>query len=154
MALLDTAPHGRTAGGGEVGMTKEEAIKWLGNLIGDICQTRGMYLWPYAQALQEIITMLSDRNAVQQWISVKDRLPDAAGYECIVCAVNENYNQTHVFTAHTGYGEPGWWTSNVHYMSRATSPSDNRLHPALKVTHWMPLPEPPKEADKCDTPTT
>lgn len=79
------------------------------------------------------------------WISVKDRLPDAAGYECLVCAVNENYNQTHVFTAHTGYGEPGWWTGNVHYMSRATSPSDNKLHHALKVTHWMPLPEPPTE---------
>lgn len=78
------------------------------------------------------------------WISVEDRLPDAAGYECLVCAVNENYNQTHVFTAHTGYGEPGWWTGNVHYMSRVTSPSDNRLHPALNVTHWMPLPTPPE----------
>ena len=85
------------------------------------------------------------------WISVKDRLPDAAGYECLVCAVNENYNQTHVFTAHTGYGEPGWWTGNVHYMSRVTSPSDNRLHPALNVTHWMPLPEPPKEAKQDET---
>lgn len=79
-----------------------------------------------------------------QWISVKDRLPDAAGYECLVCAVNENYNQTHIFTAHTGYGEPGWWTGNVHYMNRVTSPSDNRLHPALNVTHWMPLPTPPE----------
>ena len=76
-----------------------------------------------------------------QWISVKDRMPDAAGYECLVCAVND---QTHVFTAHTGYGEPGWWTSNVHYMSRITSPSDNKLHPALNVTHWMPLPTPPE----------
>lgn len=85
----------------------------------------------------------SDNSHNNGWISVKDKLPDAAGYECLVCAVNENYNQTHVFTAHTGYGEPGWWTGNVHYMSRATSPSDNRLHPALKVTHWMPLPEPP-----------
>ena len=83
--------------------------------------------------------------ASSNWISVKDRMPDAAGYECLVCAVNENYNQTHVFTAHTGYGEPGWWTGNVHYMSRTTSPRDNRLHPALNVTHWMPLPEPPKE---------
>lgn len=80
-----------------------------------------------------------------RWISVKDRLPDAAGYECLVCAINENYNQMHVFTAHTGYGEPGWWTSNVHYMARVLSPSDNKLHPALKVTHWMPLPEPPED---------
>ena len=83
------------------------------------------------------------------WISVKDRLPEAAGYECLVCAANENTHQTHVFTAHTGYGEPGWWTSNAHYMSRAKSPSDNSLHPALRVTHWMPLPEPPEEV-KCD----
>lgn len=84
-----------------------------------------------------------DAEPVRQWISVEDRLPDAAGYECLVCAVNENYNQTHVFTAYTGYGEPGWWTSNVHYMSRAKSPTDTSLHPALKVTHWMPLPEQP-----------
>lgn len=46
-------------------MTKEEAIKWLGNLIDDIGQTRGMYLWPYAQALQEIISMLEDCKAGQ-----------------------------------------------------------------------------------------
>jgi hypothetical protein len=89
--------------------------------------------------------IVGEAPTVGGWISVKDRLPEAAGYECLVCAVNENYNQTHVFTAHTGYGEPGWWTSNVHYMSRAKSPTDNSLHPALKVTHWMPLPEPPKE---------
>ena len=84
------------------------------------------------------------RGEAAGWISIEDRLPDAAGYECLVCAVNENTHQTHVFTAFTGYGEPGWWTSNVDYMSRAKSPSDNRLHSALRVTHWMPLPEPPE----------
>jgi hypothetical protein len=85
------------------------------------------------------------RGEAAGWISVEDRLPDAAGYECLVCAVNENTHQTHVFTAFTGYGEPGWWTSNAHYMSRAKSPSDNRLHSALRVTHWKPLPELPEE---------
>lgn len=94
--------------------------------------------------IDDALSYIDDAPTVAQWISVKDRLPDAAGYECLVCAVNENYNQTHVFTAHTGYGEPGWWTSNVHYMSRITSPSDNKLHPALNVTHWMPLPTPPE----------
>ena len=93
------------------------------------------------------VEMIQDAPTVGGWINVKDRLPDYAGYECLVCAVNEIYNQTHVFTAHTGYGEPGWWTSNVHYMSRAKSPCDNSLHPALKITHWMPLPEPPKEEE-------
>lgn len=95
-----------------------------------------------------VYNVIQKQPTVSGWVSVKDRLPDAAGYECLVCAVNENYNQTHVFTAHTGYGEPGWWTGNVHYMARVQSPSDNRLHPALNVTHWMPLPEAPKEDEE------
>lgn len=94
--------------------------------------------------IDDALSYIDDAPTVGEWISVEDRLPDAAGYECLVCAVNKNYNQTHVFTAHTGYGEPGWWTGNVHYMSRITSPSDNRLHTALNVTHWMPLPTPPE----------
>lgn len=120
-------------------ITKETAIKAIQGLC--IEENTPQMIWS-TDAMDAV------RNAPDGWISVKDRLPDAAGYECLVCAVNENYNQTHVFTAHTGYGEPGWWTSNVHYMSRATSPSDNKLHPALKVTHWMPLPEPPKEEEQ------
>ena len=95
----------------------------------------------------DMAMLVDDAPTIGGWISVKDRLPDAAGYECLVCAVNENFHQTHVFTAFTGYGEPGWWTSNVHYMSRAKSPSDNRLHHALRVTHWMPLPEGPEEGE-------
>lgn len=46
-------------------MNNEEAIKWLGNLINDIGQTRGMYLWHYAQALQEIISMLANCEAAR-----------------------------------------------------------------------------------------
>ena len=101
------------------------------------------------RGLDYAMRIVEQMPTIGGWISVKDRLPEAAGYECLVCAANENTNQTHVFTAHTGYGEPGWWTSNAHYMSRAKSPSDNSLHPALRVTHWMPLPEPPEEV-KCD----
>jgi len=91
--------------------------------------------------------LIDTQPTVGGWISVKDRKPDAAGYECLVCAVNENTNQTHVFTACTGYGEPGWWTYNTTYMSKARSPRDNSVHPALKITHWMPLPEAPKEGN-------
>ena len=134
----------------------EKVIKGLELCLGSIDSAGCPEECPYYEACQKYenyaVFQPLMRDALEalkaqepKWISVKDRLPDAAGYECLVCAVNENYNQTHVFTAHTGYGEPGWWTGNVHYMSRITSPSDNRLHPALNVTHWMPLPEPPKE---------
>lgn len=110
------------------------------------CKDCNHYNYVRCRACQidDALSYIDDAPTIGGWISVKDRLPDAAGYECLVCAVNENYNQTHIFTAHTGYGEPGWWTGNVHYMSRITSPSDNRLHPALNVTHWMPLPTPPE----------
>lgn len=91
---------------------------------------------------------VDNATTVSGWISVKDRMPDVAGYECLVCAVNENTNQTHIFTAFTGYGEPGWWTYNVTYMSKARSPRDNSIYPALKITHWMPLPKAPKEDEK------
>lgn len=39
-------------------MTNEDAIKWLENLKQDIGQLRHEDLWPYAQAIDEIIAML------------------------------------------------------------------------------------------------
>ena len=42
-------------------MTNEEAIKWLTNLKQDIGSLRHENLWPYAQAIDEIIEMFEDR---------------------------------------------------------------------------------------------
>lgn len=127
--------------------TDHITIQWtpeIDKLARDVA-FRGLNEFSFmGKSIREWIEIILEQNARTAWVSVEDRLPDAAGYECLVYAVNENTHQTHVFTAFTGYGEPGWWTSNVHYMSRAKSPSDNRLHPALRVTHWMPLPEPPE----------
>lgn len=47
-------------------MTNEEAVKWLEHLIDDIGQTRHAYLWDYAEALSEMITMLKCSDAVIQ----------------------------------------------------------------------------------------
>ena len=43
-------------------MTNEEAIKWLVNLKQDIGQLRHEDLWPYAQAIDEIIDMLDEHE--------------------------------------------------------------------------------------------
>lgn len=118
-------------------MTKEEAIKWLGNLIDDIGQTRGMYLWPYAQALQEIITILSDRNAAQQWISVKDRLPDKPGL--YLCAVGASYHPVRVME----YRPVGMYENERYWVS--VGAEINGYVYDWFVHAWMPLPEPPKE---------
>ena len=47
---------------GEVRMTNEDAIKWLENLKQDIGQLRHEDLWPYAQAIDEIIAMLEEQE--------------------------------------------------------------------------------------------
>ena len=76
---------------------------------------------------------------VQEWISVKDRLPvqphnrvDEQGrywftpdIDCIV------YDGKIVFAAHYSFQNKSFWYSDT-------------LHPLKNITHWMPLPEPPK----------
>ena len=41
-------------------MTNEDAIKWLENLKQDIGSLRHENLWPYAQALDEIMDLLEE----------------------------------------------------------------------------------------------
>ena len=65
----------------------------------------------------------------QQWISVKDRLPDTS-IEYIVCAIDEDGEQF-VTSDH--------WLDTVRHWYLFDEHADS------VVTHWMPLPEPPKE---------
>ena len=75
----------------------------------------------------------------KQWIPVSERLPDMCGFKCLVCAKNK-FEQTHVFTAFTGYMEHG----KLEFHSCEPTHDDLSV---WEITHWMPLPEAPKEAD-------
>jgi len=69
---------------------------------------------------------IAELEAAQQWISVKDRLPEE---DVDVIAYNCNYQQIAAYTTNpTKY----WYT-----ISGST----------ISPTHWMPLPEPPKEEE-------
>ena len=46
-------------------MTNEDAIKWLYNLEQDIGQLRHEDLWPYAQAIEEIMELLKEQEAAE-----------------------------------------------------------------------------------------
>lgn len=71
-----------------------------------------------------------------KWISVKERLPED-DVNVIVYAVSNNGGYTIVVTFHThtlyGLNIEGW-ASPWQYFTRNYT-----------ITHWMPLPEPPKE---------
>lgn len=119
-------------------ITKESAIKAIQGLC--IEENTPQMIWS-TDAMDAV------RNATNGWISVKDRMPEVAGMKVFVAAktVKENIIQSQtVFTAFCGYGDQKWYTLDNGYM---TSPiiGNNEVHPTWEITHWMPLPEPPKE---------
>lgn len=73
---------------------------------------------------------------MDQWISVKDRLPSREGLmddETEYVLVCERYGRSKNVTI-CGYNEDGWSAWDAF---GGVSPDH--------ITHWMPLPEPPKE---------
>ena len=84
-----------------------------------------------------------DNNVLSKWVSVKDRLPDAAGVSVLVTAVNR-FNQNAVFIAFQGYGDFKWYTYDVTKMTRDGS-TNNEVGNDWTITHWMAMPEPAEE---------
>ena len=79
--------------------------------------------------------LLDSGVTVQEWISVDDRMPDSCGFQCLLCGEN-SFGQIRVFEGFTGYMERGKfeWHSNQKDIDIDV----------WTITHWMPLPEPPK----------
>ena len=62
----------------------------------------------------------------QEWISVKDRLP-------------QNYESRQMYII----SNSGFVTFGFYYSNKKTW-SDGKYDITSQVTHWMPLPQPPK----------
>ena len=101
---------------------------------GDSCMMR-LAAYEDTGLTPEEIAALKEQT---RWIPVSERLPNMCGFKCLVCAKNK-FEQTHVFTAFTGYMEHG----KLEFHS-CEHPYDDLS--AWEITHWMPLHEAPKEA--------
>ena len=66
--------------------------------------------------------LLANGVTVQEWISVKDRLPDDD--EIVIICTDENFIYAGELIGDTWFLDNDSWTATV--------------------THWMPLPQPPK----------
>lgn len=64
---------------------------------------------------------------MSEWISVEDRLPERDSE--VICRSNKEGNR--IFIGYLGYRSGAWM-------------EDGSMHIG-EVTHWMPLPPPPKE---------
>ena len=71
--------------------------------------------------------LISNGVTVQEWISVKDRLPE----EKVNCIVHYKHDYC---------DNDGYWAIGICFYDGEKF----QLNSAYKVTHWMPLPEPPK----------
>lgn len=71
--------------------------------------------------------MIANGVTVQEWISVDDRLPE----EKVTCIVHYK----HAYCDNDDY-----WAIGICFYDGEKF----RIGYAYKVTHWMPLPEPPK----------
>ena len=73
------------------------------------------------------VTFATDKN-VGRWIPVAERLPEE---DQVVLCVRRNGN---------------YWVASWTYIDWMWY-DENEWHKEAEVTHWMPLPEPPKEAE-------
>lgn len=92
-----------------------------------------------------------DAEPVRYWISVNDRLPDDLEEVLILVKETEFYGQYKEFSKsyfcqYIGCVDDGeWFTVWCHGHRYIKDTAKEPYSDKLEVTHWMPLPEPPKE---------
>lgn len=118
----------------------EELVKRLRNgaeLLSHDGWAAGLFTQA-ADAIEKLIEVIQNHDFLKSlikpgWIPVTERLPEIHK-EVLVC--NEDYGE-----AELGFSEVAVWDGNDWIC---TWDMESRLH---FITHWMPLPEPPKEEE-------
>ena len=81
--------------------------------------------------------LISNGVTVQEWISVKDRLPDNKEHDWVLAQVVEDNGYMHIpKVMEYRQSKNDWFEETYGWLSE-----HNGL---FSVTHWMPLPNPPK----------
>ncbi|EER8554720.1 DUF551 domain-containing protein [Escherichia coli] len=108
----------------------QKAAQWLQACDGNRVQE-------YVK-LERLQNALSDNYPVTPdgWISCSERMPNDKQY---VWCWGKSYGWTEcdTFEGYYDWSRNKWWAV-----------TDNGEEPASKVTHWMPLPEPPQEVNR------
>ena len=110
---------------------REKLVELLGNIylpMMDGSNTVGEYTIPHKFKEKIADHLITNGVTVQSWIPVTERLPEEK-VDCIV-----HYKHAYCDT-------DGYWAIGFCFYDGEKFKFD----PAYKVTHWMPMPEPPKE---------
>ena len=109
-------------------------------------------------ALRELVARRKQK-CLGKWISVKDRLPEShdGRVQCIVCVLcsysnsyGEYGNEKFVMPARYDSNQKIWHLDFEEWKDQlnALIDIDDAPEEGNYITHWMPLPEPPKEEAK------
>ena len=112
-----------------VELLREAPYNIFGNKLGNC----------YFDSCLELIAdhLISHGVTVQEWISVKDRLPDNKEYDWVLAQVVEDNGFMHIPTVmEYRQSKNDWFEETYGWLS-----DHNGI---FTVTYWMPLPEPPK----------
>ncbi len=81
--------------------------------------------------------LISNGVTVQEWISVADRLPDNKEHDWVLAQVVEDNGFMHIPNVMEYRQQRNDWLDETYgWLSEHNG--------AFSVTHWMPLPDPPK----------
>ena len=95
-----------------------------------------------AEVIQFVDELIANGVTVQQWIPVSERLPEKSGLYITFGCTAVPVRWLHHFDKDVGkFG--AWWD----YEPDGTKHLRYRFLEAENITHWMPLPEPPKAGD-------
>ena len=87
--------------------------------------------------------LLANGVTVQEWISVNDRLPEDSGCYLVVYRDKYNGSISIAFDMYVKCNVGEWWESEFACDITKQFLWATRLQ-EQEVTHWMPLPQPPK----------
>ena len=90
------------------------------------------------QQARNIETMMKNGDIPSKWISVEDELPNEEQLVLLLCKNGARFVGYEKYNSYEQ--EPRWRIK--------TALNSTKLLNKGKVTHWMPLPEPPKEGSK------
>ena len=81
--------------------------------------------------------LITNGVTVQEWISVDDRLPDNKEHDWVLAQVVEDNGFMHIPTVmEYRQSKNDWFEETYGWLSDHNG--------VFTVTHWMPLPQPPK----------
>ena len=120
---------------------REKLVELLKSVLPNF--RNNMAYWGEKPVYEFADCLLANGVTVQEWVSVDDRLPEDSGYYLVVYRDKYNGSISIAFDMYVKCNVGEWWESEF-----ACDITKQFLWAAKlqeqEVTHWMPLPLPPK----------